>query len=79
MSRSLVGSLLLLGGSLLIGVVTGHLFYLLFMSMMPPVALSSFSQSAAHAAFAIYGVVLGIVIAGYSLVAVFVSRFFRTA
>ncbi len=77
MSRKLVGLLLLLGASLALGSLFGEAFFRLFLHWMPPMAVSSFTESAAHAMFVTYGVLLGVAMCGWSLVAVLLSRFFR--
>lgn len=76
MSRRIVGILLLLVGSEIVGILSAERFYRLFLTTVPPAAVSSFSQSAAHAAFLLYGAGLGIVIFAWALLAAGVSRFF---
>ena len=79
MSRRSVGILLLLGASVVLGVISGEWFFRLFVHTVPPMAVSAFSQSAAHAGFLTYGIVLGVVMCAWSLLAVVLSRFFRNA
>ncbi|HEY3177232.1 MAG TPA: hypothetical protein VGK94_15885 [Candidatus Polarisedimenticolia bacterium] len=77
MSRRTLGILLLLAASALAGLVLGQWFYSLFLKTVPPLALSSFNQAAAHAAFLLYGAVAGLAIFLLSLLAVVLSRFFE--
>jgi hypothetical protein len=76
MSRTTIGALLLLGGSLLFGFLSGRSFFQLFLQNLPPLALSSFSTTAAHAAFLTYGIILGLLLFAWSVLAVVLSRFF---
>ena len=77
MSKRLVGVVLLLAASVTLGVVLGIWFFRLFEKTMPPLALSSFNQSAAHAMFLGYGVVSGIAIFLFALVVALVAPVFR--
>ncbi len=76
-SRRTVGILLLLGASVALGIAIGERFYHLFQTTVPPMALSGFSRSTAHGAFLTYGLVLGVVMCAWSLLAVLLSGFFR--
>ena len=77
MSKRMVGLVLLLAASVALGVVQGIWFFRLFEKTMPPLALSSFNQSAAHAMFLGYGVVSGGAIFLLALVAALVAPLFR--
>lgn len=76
MSRTTIGALLLLAANLILGFITGRLFFGLFLSNLPPMALSSFSTSAAHIAHLTYGLGLGVLLFGWCLLILLVSRFF---
>lgn len=76
MSRRTVGLLLLLVGSMGLGVAVAEWFFRLFDRTIPPAALSSFSKSAAHAAFLSYGVGAGVVLFGWALLAALVAPLF---
>ena len=78
MSRRTLGIVLLLGASALLGIVAGHRFYLLFLKTVPPLLIGDFTRGAAHLNFLAYGFVLGVMIFLWSLLAVFLSRFFGT-
>jgi hypothetical protein len=56
-----VGLLLLLVGSLGIGVVMGEAFHRLFLSTIPPAMLSGFSRGSAHVIHIVYGACAGVV------------------
>ena len=79
MSRTSFGILLLLGCSLVLGFACGELFYRLFLKTIPPLAVSSFSTSAAHFAYLMYGGVLGLIFFGWSMLAALLARFFVNA
>jgi hypothetical protein len=74
--NKLVGVIVLLVGSVAIGVVTGNIFFRLFTTTVPPAVLTSFNKGTAHAAFITYGLVFGLAIFVWALVVVFCSRFF---
>ena len=77
MSVRMIGIVLLLIGSEALGFIFGEWNYRLFRQTVPPVALSQFNQSAAHVAYTLAGVVLGLAIFVFSLVSVFLARFFK--
>ena len=79
MSRRTVGILVLLGASVALGIAIGERFFRLFVHTVPPMAMSGFSQSAAHGAYLTYGLLLGVLMCAWSLLAVLLSRFFRNA
>ena len=78
MSRKTLGLILLLIGSEILGLLLGEWFFRLFVRTVPPLAMSSFNQGAAHAAFTFYGALAGLVFVAWGLVAAMVSPFFRT-
>jgi hypothetical protein len=73
----MLGTLLLLGGSIAFGLLSGEIFFRLFLKTVPPLALSGFSTSAAHVGFLLYGVGLGVVTWLWSLLAIVLAGFFR--
>jgi hypothetical protein len=73
----LMGMIILLVGSVVLGVVCGNLFFRLFTTTVPPAVLTSFNKGTAHAAFITYGVAMGVGAFLWSLLAIFGSRFFR--
>lgn len=78
MSRQL-GLLLLLLGSLGIGVVMGEVFHRLFLSTIPPAALSGFSRGSAHVIHIIYGAGAGVVMFLWALLAAGLAPIFSAA
>jgi hypothetical protein len=76
MSRRLLGWIVLAAASEALGLLLGQWFYGLFLKTVPPLAVSSFNQSAAHVAFLAYGAGAGIPIFGLGLAAVAAARFF---
>jgi hypothetical protein len=77
MNRKVLGGILLLVGSLAGGTLTGNLFFNLFTKTVPPAVLTSFNKGTAHGAFIFYGVVLGVAIFLWALVAILASPLFR--
>ncbi len=78
MSLRSVGIVLLLIGSLAIGVMFGELaFQRLFLAIVPPLAISEFNVNSAHAAFWLYGAGAGLVIFVWALAAALLARLFR--
>jgi hypothetical protein len=77
MRSKLVGLLVLLLGSEALGVVFGNLFFRLFNHTVPPAVLTSFNKGTAHAAFLLYGLLVGFFIFVWGIVAVMGSRAFR--
>jgi len=78
MTRKYTGLLLLLAGSEVLGMLLGHWFYTLFIKTVPPVALSSFNAGAAHVAFILYGLLAGLALCLWALLAIFLNRYFTT-
>lgn len=76
MSRKTIGLITLLCVSEVLGLVLGEWFYSLFMKTLPPLALSSFSQGAAHTAFLGYGLLAGLAVFVLAFVSALLSRFF---
>ena len=77
MSPRLIGIGLLLIASEIIGIFAGSAFYRLFLKSVPPMSMSALNTGAAHGAFIFYGVILGVLVAAFCLVAIGLSRYFR--
>jgi hypothetical protein len=73
-----VGLLLLLIGSLGIGVAMGEVFHRLFLSTIPPAALSGFSRGSAHVIHIVYGTGAGLVIFLWAILASALAPMFGT-
>jgi len=77
MSRRMIGILLLLAGSEILGVLSGHWYFGLFTRTVPTAVVTEFNRAAAYAMFLVRGLVLGLVLFLWALVAVKLSSFFR--
>lgn len=73
------GLILLLIASVLFGVALGEYFFKLFLKTIPPMAVSNFNQGTAHVLYTTSGAVAGVVIAIWSLLAILISRLFKSA
>ena len=69
----LVTFLVLLVLSIAVGCACGEWFYRLYLSAIPPVGQSQFNANAAHVAFIMYGVGVGVVMFVWSLLGMAVS------
>ena len=76
MSRRMIGIILLLGGSEILGILGGEYFFRLFLKTVPPIGLSAFNISTAHGAFIVYGLVAGLAIFAWALIAALISPLF---
>ena len=76
MSPRLIGIGLLVVVGEVIGIFTASVFYKLFLRSVPPLSMSELNTSAAHGMFYFYGVILGLVLAFFCLMAIVLSRFF---
>jgi hypothetical protein len=72
-----IGIGLLFVGSEIIGYFAGSAFYRLFLKSVPPMSQSALSAGAAHGMFILYGLILGLVMTVWTLVAVGLSGFFK--
>ncbi|MHB8080430.1 MAG: hypothetical protein ACYDIE_14400 [Candidatus Krumholzibacteriia bacterium] len=77
MSRRNVGLIALLAGSLVLGAVLGMINYRLFLSNVPDTYLSAMGRAMAPAQFVGVGLLIGLVMFVWSLLAVVLSRGFR--
>ena len=77
MKSGTIGVILLAVGSVVLGIIAGQLNYSLFKSAIPPVAMSQLNQVTAKGAALTYGLISGVALFVWSLVAVFVSPVFR--
>ena len=77
MSKRLIGIVLCAVGSVVIGVLAAQRFFGLFVKAVPPAFLTDINKGAAHSFFFAYGFGLGVMIFGWTLLAVVLSRFFR--
>ncbi len=73
-----VGVLVLLIGSVLIGILFGHIFFGLFNKTVPPAVLTNFNKGTAYAAFIVYGLAAGVAIFIWGLLGIYGAKFFRS-
>lgn len=76
MNRKLVGLVLLLIGSEVVGIVAGQYAFRLFDKTVPPAVVTDLVRAGAHGAYVFYGVVLGLAVFAWSLLAAWAGRFF---
>jgi hypothetical protein len=76
--KTLTGLIILLAGSLIVGVVAGLWYFGLFEKTVPPAVLTSFNKGTAKAAFITYGVLTGVLLFIWSLAVVWLGRFFKS-
>lgn len=77
MSKRLVGMILVLVGGLVIGWYAGSWGYSLFEKTVPAGAVTELVRGGTRAAYTTGGLLLGLIVAAYALLAAWVSRFFR--
>lgn len=77
MKRRNVGLLVLLAGSLVLGALLGLVNYRLFLSNVPENYLSAMGRAMAPAQFIGVGLLIGLVMFVWSLLAIVLSRGFR--
>ena len=77
MSRRTVGFVVLLLGSLVLGVFAGDRFFSLFEKTVPPAMLTSFNRSTVKMAFLGYGAITGLAMFLWTLAVTMISPFFR--
>jgi hypothetical protein len=76
--RTITGLVLLLVGSIVIGWYFGGWGYSLFVKTVPAGAITELVRGATKGAYVTGGLVLGLVIFGWSVLVAWGSRFFRT-
>lgn len=79
MRRRIVGLVLMLIGSVILGILSGSWYFHLFRVTVPPAVLTSFNQATAQAAFLGYGLLIGAVIFLWSLAVLLLAKLFRSA
>ena len=60
-----------------VGVALGEWFFRLYLKAVPPVALSDFNSQSAHIAYWMYGAGVGLVLFGWALLGMVMSRLTR--
>jgi len=78
MSKRGIGWILWLGASLALGIGLGEVNFGLLRKTMPPMAISSFNQGAAHVMFLLYGAGAGVVFFIWAMLAMAFAPFFKS-
>ncbi len=76
MSKRMIGLVLSLIGSVAIGVLAAQKFFALFDKTVPAGSMTDLVRTGTHAAYISSGVVFGVVIFGWTVLAAWLSRFF---
>ena len=79
MTKSIVGMILLLVGGLAIGWYGGSSAFSIFEKTVPAGAITDLVKGGTRAAYTTGGLVFGLVIAVYALIAAWASPFFRSS
>jgi hypothetical protein len=76
MSKRMIGLVLSLIGSVLIGVLAGQNFFRIFDQTVPAGSMTSLVRAGTHTAYLFSGAVLGLVIFAWTTLAAWLARFF---
>jgi hypothetical protein len=76
MSKKMLGLILLLIGGEIIGLVAGNYAYRLFDQTVPPAVITTLVRNGARGAYLLFGGMLGIVIALWTVLVAWCARFF---
>jgi hypothetical protein len=79
MSKRMIGLVLSLIVSVVIGIMAGQNFFRIFDKTVPAGSMTELVRTGTHTAYLISGIVLGVVIFGWTIVAAWMSRFFPAA
>ena len=79
MSKRMIGLVLSLIGSVVIGVLAAQRFFSLFDKTVPAGSMTDLVRTGTHAAYITTGVVFGFVIFAWTVVAAWLARFFPGA
>lgn len=74
MKRHLPGLITWLIASIVVGLLTGNVFFGLYTQTVPPAVLTSFNKATAHGAFLTYGFGTGVVMFLWGLLAIAGSK-----
>jgi hypothetical protein len=77
MSRRTIGVLLLLVGSEMLGVLSGHWYFGIFTKTVPSAVVTEFNRTAAYGYFLWRGLLLGFILFLWTLLAVTAAPYFR--
>lgn len=76
MSKRVIGLALSLIGSLGIGVLAGQKFFQIFDKTVPAGSMTDLVRAGTHTAYLMSGILFGLVIFGWTAVAVWLAQFF---
>ena len=76
MSRKLLGLILVVIVGQIVGYFAGSYAFALFDKTVPPAVITSLVRGGAHTAYVLFGVVLGLVIAAWSVLVAWCAGFF---
>ena len=79
MSKRSVGIILLLIGSVLIGIAAGQRFFWIFDKTVPQGAMTDLVRAGTHGTYLVSGAVFGLVVFVWSFVAALSAKFFRAS
>jgi len=77
MSRRTIGVLLLLVGSEMLGVLSGHWYFGIFTKTVPSAVVTEFNRTAAYGYFLWRGLLLGLVLFLWTILAAVAAPYFR--
>lgn len=76
MSKRVIGLILSLVGSLVIGILAGQKFYAIFDKTVPAGSMTELVRAGTHTAYLVSGAALGVVIFVWTTAAAWLARFF---
>jgi hypothetical protein len=79
MSKRMIGLVLSLIGSVGIGVLAAQKFFQLFDKTVPAGSMTDLVRAGTHTAYLATGIVLGVVIFGWTIAAAWLAKFFPAA
>lgn len=79
MSRRLLGLILVLIAGQIVGYFAGSYAYALFDKTVPPAVITNLVRTGAHGTYIVFGIVLGLVIAAWSVLVAWCAGFFLKA
>lgn len=79
MSRRAIGLVLLLIGSVLIGLSAGQRFFWIFDKTVPQGAMTDLVRAGTHGTYLLSGAFFGVVVFLWALLVAFSARFFKSA
>ena len=78
MSRKLLGLILVVIAGQVVGYLAGSYAYTLFDKTVPPAVITNLVRTGAHGTYIVFGIILGVVIAAWSVLVAWCARFFMS-